>query len=70
MLAGMDPRATAIHLEVWLDGESPVGRAYDDDGTSRDFAGWTSLVATIDVLLTSSQPGSDARSPDDGRFGS
>jgi hypothetical protein len=65
----MDPRATAIHLEVWLDGESPIGHAYDDQGSSRPFAGWTSLVATIDDLLTGAHPGS-GNPLSDGRFGS
>jgi hypothetical protein len=65
----MDPRATAIRLEVWLDGESPIGRAYDEQGGSRAFAGWTSLVATIDDLLTGAGQGSD-NGPSNGRFGS
>ncbi len=61
----MDTRATVIHLEVWLDGESPVGRAYDDQGGTRPFAGWLALVATIDDLLAISQPGSDSHPPDE-----
>lgn len=56
MLATVDPQATAIHLEVRLDGESPIGRAYDDRGSIREFAGWMGLVATIDDLLTAAQP--------------
>jgi hypothetical protein len=53
----MDPRATAIHLEVWFEGQSPVGRAFDDHGDSREFAGWTALVASIDQLLAATRPG-------------
>jgi hypothetical protein len=60
-LVQVDPKATAIHLEVRLDGELPVGRAYDDQGSIREFAGWTALVATIDDLLTIAQPGFDTR---------
>jgi hypothetical protein len=53
----VDPRAIAIRLELWLDGESPIGRAYDERGASREFAGWTSLVATIDHLIEAARPG-------------
>jgi hypothetical protein len=65
----VDPQATAIHLEVRLVGDLPIGRAYDDQGSTREFAGWMALVAAIDDLLTITQPGSDLRSPDE-RFGS
>jgi hypothetical protein len=44
-------RVTAIHLEIRLDGESPTGRAYDERGCTREFAGWMALVATIDDFL-------------------
>ncbi|MBP2368525.1 hypothetical protein [Pseudonocardia parietis] len=62
----MDSRA--IHLEIRLDGESPVGRAYDERGGTREFAGWMGLVAVIDDLLGASPPGSTP-SPPDGRTG-
>lgn len=65
MLGLVDPRATAIRLEVWLDGESPVGHAYDDQGGRRAFAGWTSLVATIDDLLAGEHRGSGHPQPDE-----
>lgn len=52
----MDHRAIAIRLELWLDGKSPIGRAYDEQGAVREFAGWTSLVATIDDLITPASP--------------
>jgi hypothetical protein len=35
MLDIVDPRATAIHLEVWLDGGSPIGHTYVDQGSGR-----------------------------------
>lgn len=41
-----------------MDGEWPIGRAYEEMGASRKFAGWTSLVATIDHLIAAAQPGS------------
>lgn len=47
----MDGSATAIHLEIRLDSGLPVGRAYDARGGVREFAGWISLVATIEHLL-------------------
>ncbi|MGQ0575785.1 MAG: hypothetical protein ACT4RN_16510 [Pseudonocardia sp.] len=61
----MDSRAVAIHLEIRLDGESPVGCAYDDRGSSRVFAGWVGLVATIDELLRTAPPASTPPSPDE-----
>ena len=61
----MDPRATAIHLEVRLDGDSPVGRAYDERGSAREFAGWMSLVAAIDDLMTTPPQGADSVPPDE-----
>jgi hypothetical protein len=71
-LASVDPPATAIHLEVRLDGALPIGRAYDDRGSSREFAGWMALVATIDDFLTTATAtatatatGTDTGSPDD-----
>lgn len=65
----MDPRATAIHLKVRLVGDLPIGRAYDDQGSTREFSGWMALVATIDDLLTFTQRGSDTHSSDE-RLGS
>jgi hypothetical protein len=62
----MDPRATPIHLEVRLDGESPCGRAYDERGSVREFAGWLALVAAIDDLVSIPEPGSGTASPDEG----
>jgi hypothetical protein len=53
-----NPEQTAFRLEIWMDGESPIGRAYDERGASREFAGWTSLDATIDHLIAAAQPGS------------
>ncbi|MDN5861762.1 MAG: hypothetical protein L0H84_24440 [Pseudonocardia sp.] len=46
----------AIRLEIRLDGESPVGRAYDDRGGSNEFAGWMGLVAVIDDLMRAWPP--------------
>jgi hypothetical protein len=43
MLRGVDTRATAIHLEIQLDGESPTGRAYDDQRGTRALAGGWAL---------------------------
>jgi hypothetical protein len=64
-LADVDTPVTAIRLEVRLVGDLPVGRAYGDQGSTRDFAGWMALVATIDGLLTITQPGFDTPSPDE-----
>jgi hypothetical protein len=61
----VDTPVTAIRLEVRLVGDLPVGRAYDDRGSTREFAGWMALVATIDGLLSIAQPGADTRSPDE-----
>lgn len=58
----MDGRASVIRLEIRLDGESPVGCARDEQGRSRDFAGWMGLVATIDGLLAAAPP---APAPDE-----
>jgi hypothetical protein len=65
MLRGVDARATAIHLEIWLDGESPTGSAYDDRGCTREFAGSMGLVAMIGGFLTTAQPGSAPPSSDE-----
>ncbi len=65
MLRGVDTRATAIPLEVWRDGESPTGRAYDDRRDTREFAGRLGLVAMIDKTLGTAQPGSAQPSSDE-----
>jgi hypothetical protein len=65
MLRGVDTRATAIHLEVWRDGESPTGRAYDDRRGIREFAGRLGLVAMIDKAPRAAQPGSAPPSSDE-----
>jgi hypothetical protein len=69
MLTAVGTRATAIHLEIWLDGESPTGRAHDDRGSTREFVGWMALLATIDAFLTTAQP-EPAPPSSEGRSGS
>lgn len=44
--------AKTIRMELRLDGDMPTGRASDDSGRVRDFAGWLGLVAAIDELLS------------------
>jgi len=62
-LASMPVRAVVIHLEVRLDGDSPIGCAYDDDRRQRDFAGWIGLVAAVEELLTGPASGSAGGRP-------
>ena len=47
MLGGL----TTIRMELRLDGDLPTGRASDEQGRVKDFAGWLGLVAAIDELL-------------------
>lgn len=68
----MDGGATAIRLEIRLeirlDGERPVGRAYARGG-SREFAGWLGLVATIEHLLTATPPPAESAPAPEERTG-
>jgi hypothetical protein len=48
----VDSEATTIRMELRLDGDLPTGRASDDSGRVREFAGWLGLVAAIDELLS------------------
>ncbi len=50
-LAPVDEEMTTIRMELRRDGDLPTGRACDDDGRVRDFAGWLGLIAAIDELL-------------------
>jgi hypothetical protein len=51
----MDAGAKMIRMELRLDGDLPTGRASDEHGSVKEFAGWLGLVAAIDELL--SRPG-------------
>jgi hypothetical protein len=51
---------SAIHLEIRMDGDTPVGRACDEQGRSHEIAGWVSLIAVVDALLTQ-----DPHTPDE-----
>jgi hypothetical protein len=48
----MEPAPITIRMELRLDGDLPRGRASDDSGAVKDFAGWLGLVAAIDELLS------------------
>jgi hypothetical protein len=48
----VDAEPTTIRMELRLDGDLPTGRACDDSGRMREFAGWLALVAAIDELLS------------------
>jgi len=50
-LVPVDGQMTTIRMELRRDGDFPTGRACDDDGRVRDFAGWLGLIAAIDELL-------------------
>ena len=47
----MDRPASAIRLELWLDGDAPIGRAIGRD-EERQFAGWLGLVSAVEALMT------------------
>jgi hypothetical protein len=51
-LTSMDAGPTTICMELRLEGEMPTGRASDDHGHVKHFAGWLGLVAAIDELLS------------------
>jgi hypothetical protein len=51
-----------VRLELWLDGESPTGRAIAQRGTAggeeeRGFAGWLGLVAAVEGLVRGDRAG-------------
>jgi hypothetical protein len=52
MLTSVHAGLTTICMELRLDGETPTGRASDDHGHVKHFAGWLGLVAAIDELLS------------------
>lgn len=56
-LAAVDAPPIAIHLDVRLDGGTPVGQACDERGHTREFAGWVGLVAAVDALLEATSAG-------------
>lgn len=48
----MDAPAHVVRLELWLDGDSPTGRAIAHGEAARRFAGWVGLVAAVEALVT------------------
>ncbi|HEY5317833.1 MAG TPA: hypothetical protein VIJ20_07625 [Solirubrobacteraceae bacterium] len=55
----MEPRPIRIRLEIEPAGESLLGRATDDAGTTREFMGWLGLAAAIDALLRAPSKAAD-----------
>jgi hypothetical protein len=47
----MSTRAVTITLELRQAGDELDGRASDENGLDRSFAGWLGLLATLDSLL-------------------
>ncbi|MGI8506498.1 MAG: hypothetical protein ACR2MK_06765 [Solirubrobacteraceae bacterium] len=47
----MDHPAHEVRLELWLDGDSPTGRAIAHGEPERRFTGWLGLVAAVEALV-------------------
>ncbi len=61
MLAGMETPARVVRLELWLDGDSPTGRAIGTGEEARRFAGWLGLITAVEALVTGeTEPGADS----------